>query len=57
MKTCIKHPKYKGKREPKNECYGCLELYTMLRIPRVLPMPTKVIKSKKVYNRKKKTND
>ncbi|CAB4125514.1 hypothetical protein UFOVP53_157 [uncultured Caudovirales phage] len=57
MKTCIKHPKYKGKREPKNECYGCLELYTMLRIPRVLPMPTKVIKSKKVYNRKKKIND
>ena len=54
MKMCIKHPKYKGKRKPKHECTICLEMYLSFRVPRVLPMPTKVIKSKKVYNRKKK---
>ena len=54
MKKCDKHPKYKGKRIPKHECTTCLEIYMAFRAPRVLPMPTKVIKSKKIYNRKKK---
>jgi len=57
MKTCIKHPKYKGKKLPTNGCYGCLEMWVMLRIPRVGVLPTKVVKSKKIYNRKKKIND
>jgi len=55
MKKCEKHPKYKGKRKPKNECPGCLAFYLLLKNkPRVLPMPTKVIKDKSKYNRKKK---
>lgn len=52
---CHKHPKYKGKRKPKYECVTCLEIYLRLKNrPRVLPMPTKIIKDKKKYNRKKK---
>ena len=40
-KLCAKHPKYRGKRKPKYECEGCLELYLMCNNkPRVLPMPT-----------------
>lgn len=52
---CDKHPKYKGKRKPKYECVDCLNLYLLLKSkPRSLPMPTKVIKDKSKYNRKKK---
>jgi hypothetical protein len=31
-------------------------MYLALRAPRVLPKPTRVIKSKKLYNRKKVNN-
>lgn len=51
---CTKHKKYKGKSKPKNQCLICLQLYLALRVPRALPKPTRVIKSKKIYNRKKK---
>lgn len=54
---CLKHKKYKGKAKPKNKCLTCLQLYLALRSPRVLPLPTKVIKSKKIYNRKKVNHD
>ena len=55
---CDKHPKYKGKKKPKHECCVCLSLYLLLRAkPRVLPMPTKVIRDKTKYNRKKKHKD
>lgn len=56
MKKCLKHPKYKGKGKPKHECTECLSMYLALRAPRVLPKPTRVIKSKKLYNRKKVNN-
>ena len=51
---CFKHPKYKGKHLPKHECTKCLSIYFALQKPRVLPMPTKVIKDKTKYNRKDK---
>ena len=52
---CDKHPKYKGKKKPKYECTQCLSIYlTLSKKPRVLPMPTKVIKDKSKYNRKEK---
>ena len=52
---CVKHPKYKGKRKPKYQCEKCLSIYLRLNSkPRVLPMPTKVIKDKSKYNRRKK---
>ena len=55
MKTkCEKHPKYTGKRKPKHECTGCLALYLLMKKPRVLPMPTRVVKDKTKYTRKKK---
>ena len=55
---CDKHPKYKGKKKPKYECIDCLNFYLLLKSkPRVLPMPTKVIKDKTKYNRKKKHRD
>ena len=54
MKTCPKHPKYKGKGKPKHDCYTCLGLYIALSKPRMLPRPTKVIKDKTKYNRKNK---
>lgn len=59
MKTkCDKHKKYKGRRKPKYECVDCLSLYLLLKNkPRVLPMPTKIIKDKSKYNRKKKHKD
>ena len=55
MKTkCEKHPKYKGKNKPKHECVCCLNIYIKLhQRPRMLPKPTTVIKSKKIYDRKK----
>jgi hypothetical protein len=51
---CKKHPKYNGRRTPKHECTKCLSIYLALKQkPRLLPKPTKVIKSKKTYDRKK----
>lgn len=55
--TCDKHPKYKGKKEPKYKvpCYVCLAIYTRLhKTPRLKPLPTKIVKDKTKYNRKKK---
>lgn len=57
MKKCLKHPKYKGKGKPKHECTTCLSMYLALRVPRMLPRPTKVIKDKTKYDRKKVKND
>lgn len=55
MKKCTKHPKYKGTKMPKHECTQCLSLYFSLHNkPRLLPKPTKVIKDKTKYDRKKK---
>lgn len=54
IKSCLKHPKYKGKKKPKYQCEVCLGLYiTLHKGPRILPMPTKVIPDKTKYNRKK----
>jgi hypothetical protein len=54
MKTkCQKHPKYNGRKAPKYECACCANIYFTLKTPRVLPMATKVVKSKKIYNRKR----
>lgn len=55
MEKCKKHPKYGGRRLPKHECTECLSIYFKLhKSPRVLPKPTKVIKDKSKYTRKKK---
>jgi hypothetical protein len=60
MSTCAKHPKYKGKKPPTIKTMAvegctCLTLYLMLKnTPRVGVMPTKVIKDKTKYTRKKK---
>lgn len=57
MKKCPVHPKYKGKKKPKmtdNKDCKCAELFLLLKNkPRVLPMPTKVIKDKSKYDRKR----
>lgn len=55
MKKCTTHPKYKGKRIPKHECLGCLNFYIeMHRSPRAPIKPTRVMKDKTKYDRKKK---
>jgi len=52
---CEKHPKYSGKKEPKNGCVGCLNIYVALhKVPRLPIKPTKIIKDKSKYTRKKK---
>lgn len=52
-KKCLKHPKYKGKGVPKNECVTCLELYLFVHNkPRFGVQPSKVFKDKKKYNRR-----
>ena len=55
---CPVHPKYKGKKKPKlskNKDCICPKIYLTLRKkPRLLPMPTKVIKDKSKYTRKTK---
>lgn len=54
---CPIHPKYKGKKEPKyseNPDCKCYSVWLKLRKPRVIPMPTKVVKDKSKYTRKKK---
>lgn len=55
MKKCERHPKYRGKRQPKYECLGCLSLYfKMHSSPRAPHKPTKQISSGKIYTRKPK---
>lgn len=55
MKKCDKHPRYRGKNKPKYKCLGCLSLYfKMHSYPRVPHKPTKLIKSGKIYSRKKR---
>ena len=54
-KKCAVHPKYTGKRQPKHQCFGCLNLYLNLHTaPRVQHRPTKVVGSKKTYCKKLK---
>jgi len=52
--TCPKHPKYKGKKIPVNECSQCLEFYLSLQKPRVTHRPTRTMRNKKLYSRKNK---
>jgi len=55
MNKCSKHPKYKGKKTPSNECTECLTLYfKMHSSPRAPIKPTRVIKDKTKYTRKDK---
>jgi rubredoxin len=50
---CSKHPKYMGKRQPKYECLGCLNLYAKMHTsPRSPHKPTKTFKTIKNYSRK-----
>lgn len=52
---CKIHKKYKGKNKPKYQCLECYALYLKINSkPRILPIPTKVMKDKSKYNRKKK---
>ena len=55
MKTCLKHPKYRGTGEPKNKnpCTICMEIYLFMLKPRLPIKQTQVEKTKKVYNRQK----
>lgn len=61
MNKCPVHPKYKGKKKPKhsdNKDCRCAEIYLTLKSkPRILPKPTKVMKDKSKYTRKKKHKD
>lgn len=51
---CEKHPKYKGRSKPKYECLVCLNIYIKIKSkPRILPKPTKIIKDKTKYDRKR----
>lgn len=55
MKWCPKHPKYRGKKKPKSNCVDCLSIYSNLMMrPRSEFRPTKVIRDKTKYTRKKK---
>lgn len=55
---CEIHKKYKGNKKPKYQCLTCYALYLKIKSkPRILPMPTKIIKDKSKYNRKKKHKD
>lgn len=56
MVKCEKHPKYKGVKQPKNGCVGCLNFWisfgankTRERLP-----SNKVFKDKSKYTRKAK---
>lgn len=51
---CHKHPHYKGKGPVPAECETCLKTHEQLAVPRQFVRPTKVIPSKKTYNRKAK---
>ncbi len=56
IEKCHKHPRYKGKRKPKNLCVECLRLYLKMtpatRLP--VPPPSFKFKDKTKYTRKKK---
>jgi hypothetical protein len=55
---CMKHPKYKGKRQPKYQCLGCINLYMKMHsAPRSPHKPTKMFKTVKDYSRKNKHKD
>lgn len=56
MLKCLKHPKYKGKRKPTNQCEDCLKLYLHVGSkPRQASLPkNKVIPDKSKYSRKSK---
>ena len=55
INKCTKHPKYNGKRQPKYECLGCLNLYVKLHLkPRSPHKPTSQMKDKRAYTRKTK---
>lgn len=62
MERCQKHPKYKGRKKPKNQCNGCLALYSsygMVLAARsaVVPRPQPPMRDKKKYTRKKRIKD
>ena len=57
MESCSKHPKYKGRKEPKNGCLECLLMYIRMPSFRAPIRPTKIIKDKSKYTRKKKHKD
>lgn len=51
---CSKHPKYTGKKEPKNVCPECLVVrlkYMELHSRHTFFKPTQVVPSKKEYQR------
>lgn len=51
---CNKHPHYKINKKPPYECVECLSLYLKFKGTRKpIAPPTKVMKSKKNYSRKK----
>ena len=54
--NCLEHPRYRGKREPKQQCTKCLALYIFLRLkPRLpIPPPSHPMKDSTTYTRKKK---
>lgn len=55
MKKCTKHPKYTGKRQPKQQCLDCLNFYFKLHsAPRAPIKPTRLFKDVKTYTRKNK---
>lgn len=52
---CEKHPKYKGKSKPKQECVDCLSIYFKIKNLIRMPIkPTKIYKDKSKYSRKNK---
>lgn len=53
--SCSKHPKYKGKRQPTNECEDCLSLYMVFFRQRAAgKRPQPPMKDKTKYSRRKK---
>jgi hypothetical protein len=55
---CDKHPKYLGKRKPKNECETCLSMYLNLRRDRIkLPRPQPPHRDKSKFSRKRKHSE
>ena len=53
---CNKHPKYKGRKKPTNNCPDCLALYTIKHQSktRILVKQPIAFKDKSKYNRKVK---
>ena len=52
---CPKHPKQKINKKPKHQCEVCLSNYLKYGRKRSPVIKTKIIKSKRIYDRKKKT--